>query len=468
MEIERRMKKTVLFVSAVGAFLTPFMASAVNVALPRIGKEFALNAVTLSWFAIAYILASAAFLLPFGKIADLYGRKKVYSIGTLVYSSASLLVCVSPNVPTLLAFRVIQGAGAAMIFGTGVAMLTSVYPPEERGKALGINVSAVYLGLSLGPLVGGLLTVHFGWRSIFIVSAAMGAFVWGLLAWKVRAEWKENHGESMDWTGCGIYIVSLSVMMIGFSKLPSAAGAACSIAGALGIAGFILWESKIPHPVLNVSLLRRNRVFAFSNLAALINYSATSAVSFLLSLYLQYVKALSPREAGLVLVAQPLVMALLSPAMGRLSDRVESRILASTGMGFCSAGLLLLFRVGEKTGLPWIVFCLLVLGFGFALFSSPNTNAVMGAVERRYYGVASATLGTMRLVGQMLSMGFAVLLFALFMGNASVTPDNHPAFIASVKTAFMVFAVLCGAGIFASLARGGKKLPTALAHDLRQ
>jgi MFS family permease len=450
------MKKTVLFVSAVGAFLTPFMASAVNVALPRIGREFALNTVTLSWFAIAYILASAAFLLPFGKIADLYGRKKIYSIGTMTYSAASLLVCVAPDMPALLAFRVIQGAGAAMIFGTGVAMLTSVYPPEERGKALGINVSAVYLGLSLGPLVGGLLTVHFGWRSIFIVSAAMGAFVWGLLAWKVRAEWKEPHGEGLDWTGCGIYVVSLSVMMIGFSKLPSAAGAACSIGGALGIAGFIGWESKSPHPVLNVSLLRHNRVFAFSNLAALINYSATSAVSFLLSLYLQYVRALNPREAGLVLVAQPAVMALLSPAMGGLSDRVESRVLASAGMGFCCAGLLLLFTVGENTGLPWIVFCLLVLGFGFALFSSPNTNAVMGAVERRHYGVASATLGTMRLVGQMLSMGFAVLLFALFMGKASVTPDNHPAFISSVKTAFLIFAVLCGAGVFASLARGGK------------
>jgi MFS family permease len=450
------MKKTVLVVSAVGAFLTPFMGSAVMVALPRIGKEFSIGAVTLSWFITAYMLAAAAFLLPLGRIADLYGRKKIYSIGIVVYSASSLLVCAAPTVPLLLGLRIVQGIGGAMIFATGIAMVTSVYPPNERGGAIGVNVAAVYLGLSLGPVIGGLLTVQFGWRSIFAVNAGMGAAAWGLLTWKVKAEWKERAGEPLDRAGSLIYVVSLSALMVGLSRLPSAFGAVFALAGAAGIAGFLFYETRILHPVLDVGLFRHNRTFAFSNLAALINYSATSAVAFLLSLYLQYVKALGPREAGLILVAQPAVMALLSPVAGGLSDRIESRILASAGMGFSSAGLLLLGFIGEGTGLAWIVACLLVLGFGFALFSSPNTNAVMGSVEGRSYGVASATLATMRLTGQMLSMGFAALLFALFMGNASITPENHPAFIICIKTAFLIFAVLCFFGIFASLARGRK------------
>jgi MFS family permease len=217
---------------------------------------------------------------------------------------------------------------------------------------------------------------------------------------------------------------------------------------------FALWEARTASPLLDVSLFRKNRVFALSNLAALIHYSATFAVGFLLSLYLQYIKGFTPDGAGTVLVAQPAVMALLSPFAGRLSDVIEPRVVASLGMGMTAAGLLMLTFLVPDTSLGLILAALLLLGLGFALFSSPNTNAVMGAVEKRYYGVASGILGTMRLVGQMLSMGLVMLIFALYLGKAHIRPANYHLFLAGVRTAFAVFGVLCALGVFASLARG--------------
>jgi MFS family permease len=203
-----------------------------------------------------------------------------------------------------------------------------------------------------------------------------------------------------------------------------------------------------------MNLFRSNTVFVFSNLAALINYSATFAVSFLLSLYLQYIKGLSPQNAGLILVSQPIMQALFSPSAGRLSDRIESRIVASAGMALTVIGLLLLTLLNEETALVFIIVSLMLLGFGFALFSSPNTNAIMSSVEKRFYGVASATLGTMRLIGQTLSMGIAMLIFAIHIGKVQITPEYYAPFLTSTQTAFVVFAVLCFGGIFASLARG--------------
>jgi len=245
--------------------------------------------------------------------------------------------------------------------------------------------------------------------------------------------------------------------MYGFSRLPAPAGIVLLLAGGLGIAVFVLWELRAESPLVHMELFAANRVFAFSNLAALINYSASFAVTFLMSLYLQYIKALTPRGAGLILVAQPFVMAFFSPLAGRLSDRIESRIVASIGMALTGVALFAFIFLGASTPTAAIVGNLMLLGFGFALFSSPNTNAVMGSVGRRHYGVASATLGTMRATGQMLSMGIAMLIFALQVGSAPITPANHGAFLASVRVAFVTFSILSAAGVFASLARGNTR-----------
>lgn len=413
-----------------------------------------MDAVLLSWVATSYLLAAAMFLVPFGRIADIHGRKKVFALGTATFTVASLLAGLSPSAPVLISARVLQGIGSAMIFGTGVALLTSVFPGEERGRVLGINVAAVYLGLSLGPTVGGLLTQQLGWRSIFFATIPLGLATILFVLWRLAGDWAEAAGESFDLTGSIIYSLALASLMYGFSRLPGMAGAALIVIGVFGFVAFAAWELYVKSPVLNLGLLVSNRTFAFSNLAALIHYGAVSAISFLLSLYLQYVKGLSPQQAGLILIAQPIMQAVLSPMAGRLSDRVEPRIVASAGMTLTAMGLVLLIFLSAETPLWIIVSCLMLLGFGFALFSSPNMNAIMGSVEKRLYGVASGMLGTMRLSGQMLSMGIATLLFALYLGRVEITPAYYPLFLASAKTAFAVFAVLCVGGIFASLARG--------------
>ena len=436
------------------SFLTPLMASSINLALPAISREFSMDALSLSWVATSFLLVAAMFLVPFGRLADIYGRKRVFVYGMILFTFSSFLCGFASSGSMLIALRALQGLGAAMIFATSMAILTSAYPAAERGKVLGINVAAVYTGLSVGPFVGGMLTHSFGWRSIFYANGLIGTVVCILVLWKLKSEWAESRGERFDVSGSLIYTVSLTLLMIGFSKLPGVLGVCAVLAGMGGLVAFVAWEHTISHPLLDISLFSKNVVFGFSNLAALINYSATSAVTFLISLFLQYVKGLDPQQAGLILVAQPVMMAVFSPLAGRLSDSVEPRIVASIGMGLICVMLALMAFVGSGTPLTLITVYLLVLGFGFALFSSPNTNAVMSSVEKRWYGVASATLGTMRLTGQMLSMGIVMLIFAVTMGSTRITPEYYPAFLRSMQIAFVIFSVLSAIGVFASLARG--------------
>ncbi len=449
-------KTTTAVVAALAAFIAPFMSSSINIALPSIGRDFRTSALLLGWVATSFILATALCLIPFGRLADLVGRKKVFFWGVVVNTVASVLCAVSGSVTVLIVFRIIQGVGSSMIFGTATAILTSVYPPSERGKALGLNTAAVYLGLSLGPVLGGVLTQQLGWRSIFWVNLPVGCLILGLVLWKVKGDWAEAKGERFDGRGSALFGMSLALMMYGFTRLPGGLGTTLLLAGLAGLALFIRLERRVEHPVLDVRLFARNRVFAFSNLAALINYSATSAVGFLLSLYLQYIKGMKPQEAGLVLIAQPVMMMLFSPLAGKLSDRIEPRILASAGMAITSAGLILLIFLNGESSIGFIAGSLMLLGFGFALFSSPNTNAVMGSVEKKCYGVASATLATMRFTGGMASLGIAMLLFSLFIGRRAITPEFHPHFLRSVHAGFIVFAALCLAGVFASLTRGNR------------
>jgi EmrB/QacA subfamily drug resistance transporter len=446
-------QRDILILTTLGSFLTPFMGSSINIALPAIGKEFALNATQLGWIALSFLLSAATFLVPFGRIADIWGKKRIFTWGIFVFTVASLLSGLSPSAPLLISFRALQGIGSAMIFGTAAAILASVFPPTVRGRVLGINVAAVYLGLSLGPFLGGLLTQHLGWRSTLLIHVPLGLTVM-VLSRRAGGEWAEARGERFDWRGSLLYSVALVALMCGLSLLPSLWGLWLFLLGVLGILGFLGWEARTESPILEVNLFRDNRVFALSNLAALINYSATFAVGFLLSLYLQYVKGLSPQQAGLILVSQPVVMVILSPLAGRLSDRWEPRIVASAGMALTMIALALFAFLGSATPDGFLVACLALLGLGLALFSSPNTNAIMGSVEKRSYGVASGTLGTMRLIGQMLSMGVAMFLITLFVGRGRMGPESYPLLLQSTRAAFLLFALLCCAGIFASLARG--------------
>ncbi len=452
------LEKATLVVTSFASFVTPFIGSATNIALPAIGKEFSANAVTLSWVATSFLLSAAVFLAPFGRLADIIGRKKVFNFGLIIFTIASFSCAFSINIKILIIWRIVQGMGGALIFGTAMAIITSVFPKEKRGKALGIVVASVYTGLTLGPFIGGFLTRNWGWQGIFLFTVPLGVMAIILSFIYFKEDWADAKGEKFDWKGSVLYGLAIISLMYGFGELPKILGAIFTFIGILGLVGFIYFEKQQEFPVVNINLFQNNRVFAFSNYAALINYSATFAIGFLLSLYLQYIKGMNPQEAGQILVIQPLLMAIFSPITGKLSDKIDAGKLASIGMAIISLGLFIIGFIGKNSSIWFIIPILVAFGIGYALFSSPNSNAIMSSVEKKFYGIASGTVGTMRLVGQMSSMGIAMLIFSIFIGKAEINPANHTEFIHSIRAAFFIFAVLCFIGIFLSLARGKSKM----------
>jgi len=447
-------RRLILMLIVITSFINPFLGAAINIALPAISAEFSLGAVGMSWIAMAFLLSSAVFLVPLGKLADIRGRKMVFLLGNLIITLSSLFCALAWSGGMLIVFRALQGIGSAMVFGTGVAIITSVYPPQERGKAIGFTVTSVYIGLSLAPFLGGMLTQYLGWRSIFYATIPFEALVvW--ITWRyLKEEWADARDEKFDLPGSIIYVLSMSAFMFGFSKIPATSALLLAAGGLMGLVFFTFKELRTRYPVFNIELFTTNRLFAFSNLAALINYATTFAITFLLSLYLQYVLQLNPRDAGMILVTQPVCMALVASISGRLSDRYDSRMLSSAGMAIIVGGLVMLSFLNRETPLSFLLLNLAIVGTGFGLFSSPNTNAIMGSVGKKYLGIASATVGTMRLTGQMISMGIATLILQLFIGNEPMSFGHALQFISSMRTTFLIFVGLCILGVFASLARG--------------
>lgn len=439
----------VLLVATTAGFLTTFMVTAVNIALPAIHAEWNISAVTLGWIPLAYMLTGAALLMPAGRMADFVGRKRFFGIGMVAFTVLSLAAALAPSASVLIVLRLLQGAAVAMLFSCTVAMVTLAHPMESRGKALGLQVAGVYLGSTLGPVVGGVITQNLGWRYIFVFVGAVSALNCVLIASELRGiEWREPKTAPFDVAGSLVWAISLTALLIGFSRLPGLLGWALVALALLGIAGFWWWETRAADPVLNVDLIRRNRVFAYSNAATFINYAATAAMTFLMSLYLQFNKGLSPDLAGLVLVSNAAVQTLFSPTAGRLSDRVSPRYVASAGMALCVLALAAFIFLGETTPYWYIITVLCVLGVGFAFFSTPIIHSIMGSVDQRFTGVASATIATMRMTGQNISLGLATLVFAVVVGSQAIGPANV---LTTVRITFAVFAGLCVLGVAASL-----------------
>jgi len=452
--VDEREKKIILLVASLSSFLVPFTGSSITVALPSMAGQFHVDAVTLGWITSAYIIAAAVFIVPFGRFADIIGRKKIFLLGLLVFTIASLLCALSPTEGILIGARFLQGIGGAMLFSTSVAIVTQVYGPGERGWALGITIATVYAGLSLGPFLGGILTDHFGWPSIFLVNVPLGLLTIALTLWGVRHEWADATGERFDSRGALIYGIMLFTLIYGMLLLPDRAGLAWVLVALVFGFLFYRWEKRQASPLIDFSVFMNNRTFVFSNIAAMINYGATYGVSVLLSLYLQYIQGFSAETAGLILVAQPVVQTIFSPIAGRLSDRAEPRIVATAGMSLTALGLFFFIFLTPSTPLYIIIVSLMVLGLGYGLFSSPNTNAIMSSAHMKHLGLASGMVATMRSLGQLLSMAVAMFCFTLFIGPVTITPVVYPALMTSVTVAFVVFTVLCCAGVAASYVRG--------------
>ena len=431
------------------SFLVPFIGSAVSLAVPKIGNTFSMSAVELTWIATSYLLSTAVFQIPLAKIADMYGRKKLFCIGMLVFAITTIGCGLAPTKEFFFVLRVIEGIGSAMIFGTAMAVLVSLYPSHLRGRILGINTAVVYVSLALGPFLGGMLTDYFGWQSLFIVTGIVSIFLFIIAVVFIKQEWKEE-GQKFDAVGSVIFGISIFSLIYGFSNLPKIIGIIFLIVGILSSIIFVLKARKMQFPILNISLFSKNKVFAMSILAALVNYSATAAVSFLLSLYLQYILGFEARHAGLILISQAIIMSFCALISGRLSDKIHPSKLATIGMTAIVIGLIVLIFINAETSIWYIVSALLILGIGFGIFSSPNTNVIMSAVSKEFLGQASATAGTARLVGQTFSIGIAGMLISIFLGDHKITSDVFPQFLLCIRIAFIIFAVLCSLGIYAS------------------
>jgi EmrB/QacA subfamily drug resistance transporter len=421
----------------------------------------------------AYLLTMAVLFIPMGRLADQYGRVRFYLIGTAVFTAGSLLAALSMNGAWLIGSRVVQGGGAALMVATSAAVVTAVFPPEERGRALGINVMAVYIGLSIGPPLGGILADTVGWRSIFLINLPIGlvVLVWGWMMLP-RTERVED-APRVDFAGAtllGVFLISLLVPLTFAPEWGWVAPLTLALLAlaVVSLAGFVVVERRVDAPILDLDLLVHNRLFATANLAALLNYMALFAVSVLTAIFLEVVQGRSVALTGWLMLSQPLLMAILSPFSGRLSDRIGSRILATGGMVAIAVGMVLLAAMPTTASVWQVAADLAIVGLGMAAFSAPNTSAIMGSVRRDQLGLASAFIGTMRTTGQALSVavlgGIAAsqmgrlggrLLFTHGSGGTSgLAAQAVSGFAQGYRYAMITGAVLALLGAAVSLTRG--------------
>lgn len=448
-----------LWVIYLSACLVPFTGSAINLALPELAEHFAMNAVTMTWVNTAYLVVTAVFQVPFARLADLFGRKKIFIGGLLLYALSSCMCALATSSVWLLVLRSFQGLSSAMIFSTSVAILTSIVAPNKRGQALGIQTMVIYISLASGPFFGGLLTETFGWQSIFIVPSLLALAATCLAFLFLKGEWREAKGERFDWSGSIIYAIALFGLIYGFTRLPEWEGILWLLTGVAGFIVFVRQENRCAFPVFNMDIFKGNKVFVYSSAAALINYAATSAIAFMISLYLQHIRGFSPHSAGLVLISQAITQSCCTYFSGRYSDKTSPFKLATTGMLIIVAGLLGLSFLSATTPLGLLIALLVLMGIGFGVFASPNMNIIMSSVDKRQYGQASAATGTVRQIGQVFSMSIATLVIYSHVGSAKITPEVYPQFISSLHITFLVFFLLCIIGTYASTVSGksGKK-----------
>lgn len=467
--MEAKKKNLLLFTIILGAFVAPFMGSCLNLAIPSIGVQYESSATMLGWVPTGYLLTTSAFSLPFGKLGDKVGKPLIFTWGVIFFVFIGTLSIFAWSMVSIITLRILHGVASAAIFSTNMAILSDSVPPERRGRSLGYATASTYIGLSMGPVVGGFLNHNFGWRSIFVVTAFIGILLmvgalssFGIRGNKIKSIVPlsdslsaDSKGIFFDWGGSAMYAVSISGFIYGLSNfLSSRLALILLILSIILFIALIVRSNKLDDPLIPTGLFKHNILFVFSNAAALINYCATFATSYMLSLYLQIILQMDSQIAGMLLISQPLIMALLSPLAGRMSDRIEPRILSSAGMLFITIGLFAFSFLNYSFPLGLMIFFLVIIGVGFALFSSPNTNAVMSSVERKDSGLASSMLSTVRTVGQAISMTLITLIISFHIGSIPLSDAPPETLLSCIKIGFLTFSLICAAGIFFSFRRG--------------
>ena len=439
---------SVLIIVCIGSFLTPLSLSAILVAIPAIARDLHADAVYVGWIPATFLLSNLVTLLPAGRLADIYGRKRIYLLGTIVFLIGSVLAALSPNIQTLLVFRAVQGIGTALFFSTGMAIITSVFHNEGRGAALGWVVAAVYTGLTCGPFLGGWLTDVFGWRSVFLFQAPLALIGILLLLTKMKGEWRSNDAQKLDVVGAVLLAIWLIALFIGVSTLPDWKAFVALFITAAFLYLFLRHTRRSPNPIIKLKVMWENRIFSHAMLASLSMYGGQYGLIFIIGLYLQYNKGLSPTEAGKMIMLQAVIMAILAPMSGRLSDNYKPWLLAAAGCCSASIGIALLLFVKVNDSLWLMGAALLFLGVGFGLFSTPNYSAALGAVSKERLGMASALLTMARLMGQMLGTAIVTLLMSLFIGASKITPDQYDSLLVVFLSTTLVSLLFSVSGIY--------------------
>ncbi|MBC7091060.1 MAG: MFS transporter [Nitrososphaeria archaeon] len=453
-------ERIALVATSLASFLVAYTISALNVALPSIGVEFGLSPTELGWIQNSYLLSSVIFLLPSGRLADLRGKRIVFLIGLTLFTFSSLTTYFVTSKELFYVIRLIQGAAAAMFVSTSVPIITSIFSKNVHGVVIGINTAAVYAGQTVGPYVGGFLTQNFGWRSIFLSVMVLGTLSLSITLFKVddNDEIGVQKGK-FDYIGTILYASALTTIVFSatYSNISSSFSSelvnpiTLFAFGAVLFIIFIFWQLKTIEPLLDVRIFKYNRAFTCSNFTALMNYSATYMISLLLSIYLQLVRRLTPENTGLILVTQPLVQTIFSPLAGKLSDKRHPRLWASIGIGINTVGIFFLTFLDQNIGLEIILFTLTIIGLGYALFSTPNTNALMSSVESKYFGAANATLSTMRQMGMILSTIISTLILTLFVGPVEISMAQPLPLVMGIKSSFLISSAICLVGTLVSL-----------------
>lgn len=442
-----RDKRSVLFAITATQFAVPYMVSGVAVALPVIGRELGASAVDLSLVESSYIAAVAMFLLPAGRLCDMFGGGLLFTIGLALYQLITFALGFVHDMEHFVLLRLMQGFAGSLMISPGMALITEAYPKEERGKAIGISITGVYLGISAGPFLGGIITTTFGWRWLLFTGVVPCLAAFWMAVRGLPLSFRRRVDGGFDWLGSILSASGIGLAVFGSYTFEGPYGQHFLAAGLAALAAFLLWERRCAHPLLDLRLFRGNRPFSFGCLVQYINYTATFGVTFLLSVFLQYGRGMTAQEAGTILVIQPLTMAALSPLAGRLADRIDAHKLAGTGMFVSIIGVSLASMVGLDTPMWHIYLVLLCVGVGTAFFSSPNMSSIMGSVGPKHLGVASAMTAVMRTVGMTSGMILITLIMARLLGDAAVTAENIDLYVQALRTSLMTFTAIGIPGI---------------------
>lgn len=446
----------ILFSIGIGSFMSALDGSVVNIALPVIGVTFKTSVANLEWVVTIYLLVISSALLSFGRLGDLHGHKTVYLVGFIIFVFSSAMCGLTPNVPVLITFRALQALGGAMLSSNAPAILTKSFPAAQRGQALGLQATMTYLGLTVGPSLGGWLTTQFSWRAVFYINVPVGlSALW--FGWRyIQKDQYREQIERFDLAGAVVFMLGLIALLTGLNQGQAWGWASPVILGIFAAAAillsiFIWMEGRVLSPMLDLSLFRK-RVFSLSVLSAVINYVCLYTILFLMPFYLINGRSLNPAQAGLLLTAQPIVMAIVAPISGTLSDRIGARLPGMVGMALLAAGLYLLSRLDSTSAFPQVVFALALVGMGTGVFISPNNSALLGSAPRHRQGIASGMLATARNFGMVLGVGFAGAVFTTVQAsNIQAGPDL--ALIRGFQVSFLIAAAIAAVGILTTAGR---------------